>query len=259
MIFKRDIRFTPNGKIRRLHIWLPDGYEFSDERYPVMYFFDGHNLFRDEDATYGKSWGLADFLRGWDKPMIVVGIECGHEGNERLVEYCPYHYQGKFWGDIQGTGEETLRFMAEELKPMIDREYRTWPQREATGIAGSSMGGLMAVYAGIRWNHVYSKAACLSSAIGTGMRELERDVRRSSIDPDTRIYLSWGTEEAGGTFDNHELDWLTATAKRNVKLGSRLHDKGAIVRLECQRGGHHCEADWEKQVPDFMGFLWQER
>lgn len=141
---------------------------------------------------------------------------------------------------------------------MIDREFRTWPHREATAIGGSSMGGLMSVYAAIRYNAVFSKAACLSSAIGTGMRQLERDVRRSAIDPDTRVYLSWGTEEAGGAFADPQNDWLTPAARRNEKLAEQLHAKGAILRLMCQRGGHHCEVDWEKQVPDFMRFLWQE-
>ena len=83
MIVKRDFIYTPKGKNRPLHIYLPDDYAFSGEHYPVMYFFDGHNLFFDQDATYGKSWGLKDFLDGWDKKIIVVGIECGHEGEER--------------------------------------------------------------------------------------------------------------------------------------------------------------------------------
>ena len=169
MLIKRDMLFTPAGKNRPLHIWLPDGYEDSSERYPVMYFFDGHNLFLNEDATYGKSWGLLEFLQSWEKQIIVVGIECGHEGNERLFEYCPYHIRGKFWGDLRGTGEATMRFMAEELKPMIDREYRTCAARETTAIGGSSMGGLMSLYAAVKYNGVYSKAACVSSAISPCM------------------------------------------------------------------------------------------
>ena len=89
MLIKRDFVYSPKGKNRPLHIWLPEGYFHTEERYPVMYFFDGHNLFSDEDATYGKSWGFREFLTGWPKNMIVVGIECGHEGYERLSEYLP--------------------------------------------------------------------------------------------------------------------------------------------------------------------------
>ena len=74
MIIKQDFLYTPVGKNRMLHIYLPDDYEQSQERYPVMYFFDGHNLYNNEDATYGKSWGLKEFLEGWRKDMIIVGM-----------------------------------------------------------------------------------------------------------------------------------------------------------------------------------------
>ncbi len=257
MLIKRDMLFTPAGKNRPLHIWLPEGYETSSERYPVMYFFDGHNLFLDSDATYGKSWGLLEFLQGWEKQLIVVGMECGHEGNERLYEYCPYHFRGKFWGDLLGTGAETMRFMAEELKPMIDREYRTDPSREATAIGGSSMGGLMSLYAGIKYSGVYSKAACVSSSISPCMPSLRRDIRESSIAPGARFYLSWGTEESGGKPSMGIYE--TPAAKNNAEIAKLLEDKGAATRVTCQRGGRHCEASWEKLVPEFMDFLWLDK
>ena len=243
-VIKRDILFRPAGKARTLHICLPEGYDTDPEtRYPVMYFFDGHNLFSDADATYGTCWGLKDFLEGWEKPMIVVGLECGHEGDERLVEYCPYHINNSFFGDLNGIGKETLRWMAEELKPLIDREYRTYSFREATGIAGSSMGGLMSVYGIIAHNDTFSKAACLSSSISSCMGELLGDLDRAEIDPDTRIRLSWGSREGFSARDQH-------------RMADALTKKGALVELYCQRGGRHCEAHWAKQVPDFMEFLW---
>lgn len=259
MIQKRDVLFTPTNKMRTLHIWVPDDYEQSDEQYPVMYFFDGHNLFSDADATYGKSWGLASFLETWEKKMIIVGIECGHEGRERLSEYCPYTVNSGFLGGIAGIGDETLRWLVEELKPMIDRKYRTYYFREATGIAGSSMGGLMSLYAAIRWNRYFSKAACLSSAVSLCMSELEFDLTGNLIDPDTRVYLSWGTEEAGGTRETLEADLESATGKRNRRLAHFIREKGADARIFCQRGGHHCEADWEEQVEGFMNYLWLDR
>ena len=75
MIVKRDFNYSPLGKNRPLHIYLPDDYETSGLRYPVMYFFDGHNLFFDEDATYGKCWGLKEFLDSWDKKIIIVSMD----------------------------------------------------------------------------------------------------------------------------------------------------------------------------------------
>ena len=257
MVIKRDIWYTPTQKMRRLHIYLPDSYDYTQERYPVMYFFDGHNLFYDEDATYGTSWGLKGFLDHWNKPMIVVGIECGHEGEERLNEYCPYHVGKGFLSRVQGIGDDTIRWMIDDLKTMIDRDYRTCPFRECTGIAGSSMGGLMALFASIRYNQWFSKAACLSSAISPCMSQLDNEFKCCSISPDTRVYLSWGTREAFGKTDHLHQDKTSQMWKRNQLIAKRFSSRGAATQVYCQAGGQHCEADWAKQVQGFMRFLWE--
>lgn len=257
MVIKRDIWFSPTQKTRGLHIYLPDSYDYTQERYPVMYFFDGHNLFYDGDATYGTCWGLKDFLDHWDKNMIIVGIECGHEGEERLNEYCPYSVNGGFLGHAKGVGNDTVRWMVEELKEMIDREYRTYPFRECTAVAGSSMGGLMALFAVIRYNQWFSKAACLSSALGFCLPSIYHDVRSCPIDPDTRVYLSWGTREARGVTDHTREDKSSYMSRRNRSITNYLRARGATAQIFCQVGGQHCEADWGKQIQGFMKFLWQ--
>ena len=185
MIQKRDILFTPANEMRTLHIYLPDDYESSGEHYPVMYFFDGHNLFFNHDATYGKSWGLKEFMDGWEKKMIIVGVTCSM--TNRLVEYCPYHFTKGFLGEIVGTGHATLQWMIDELKPVIDRDYRTMPFRECTAIGGSSMGGLMSLYAAVKFNNWFSKAACLSSTIGPCMEDFREDIAACAMSPDTRV------------------------------------------------------------------------
>ena len=129
MIIKRDILYPAANEERRLHIYLPDSYYDTDERYPVMYFFDGHNLYFNEDATYGKSWGVKEFLDDWQKDMIIVGIECGHGPGQRLNEYCPYTVDVSFLKGVVGIGDETFRWIVEEIKPMIDEEYRTYSNR----------------------------------------------------------------------------------------------------------------------------------
>ncbi len=256
MIIKRDFIYTPKGKSRMLHIWLPDNYDSSADRYPVMYFFDGHNLFSDEDATFGKSWGMADFLKGWPKEIIVVGIECGHEGDERLGEYSPYRTKTGFLSRQAAMGDETFRWITGEIKPMIDREYRTYPDRACTGIAGSSMGGLMALYGVTRYNSVFSKAGCVSSSIIFCLPHILKEIERASIDPDTRVYLSWGTREARGILDPGKPDTVSFTYRCNKAAASRLQRAGAAAMTYCQVGGGHCEADWEKQLPVFMDYLW---
>lgn len=257
MIIQRDIFYTPTQKTRGLHIWLPDDYDQTEEHYPVMYFFDGHNLFYDEYATYGKCWGLKRFMEQWDKPMILAGIECGHDGDERLNEYLPYHVDQGIFSKFEGIGDATVRWMIEELKPMIDRDYRTCPFRECTAIGGSSMGGLMSLYVVIKYNRWYSKAACLSSSIYSCMPQLLKDLDKSPIDPDTRVYLSWGTREAKGIKDPAKEDRSSRTFHNNQEVEQKLLEKHAITRMYCQVGGEHCEADWEKQVPGFMEFLWK--
>ena len=185
MLIQEPFNYSPKNANRTLHIYLPNDYDFSQERYPVMYFFDGHNLFRDSDATYGKCWGLETFLDRWSKKMIVVGIECGHQGRERLDEYCPYELTGGQLEPIHGMGEQTMDWIVQEVKPWVDGRFRTYDFREATGIAGSSMGGLMAIYAAGKYNRWFSKAACLSSAIRLCRKQLLADI--GDVDPDTRV------------------------------------------------------------------------
>ena len=258
MIVKRDFIYSPLGKNRPLHIYLPDDYETSGLRYGVMYFFDGHNLFFDEDATYGKCWGLKEFLDSWDKKLIIVSMECCHEGNGRLSEYLPYPPKKVgFISQFAPMGMQTLDWVVNEIKPMIDSSYRTLPDREFTGIGGSSMGGIMALYAGVRYNHVFSKAACVSSAIGFCVRPMMKDIRNCPILPNSRFFLSWGTREAYGLKDPTREDRSSRTYKWNKRAADLLQTRGAEAKLYCQGEGRHCEADWEKQNPIYMDYLWK--
>ena len=259
MIIKRDFVYSPKNEIRTLHIYLPDNYNESYQQYPVMYFFDGHNLYNDEDATYGKSWGLKEFLTYWGKDMIVVGIECTHEGEERLNEYSPYTVT--FRENLKGTplGKETIEWIIHEIKPMIDKEYRTYPFRECTGIAGASMGGLMAAYAVANYNEYFSKAGCLSSSLFFCIDLFMNDMKKKNIDPDTRVYLSWGTKEARGIKDVYKIDDYSHTYHVNKKVADYLESKHVRVKIESQVGGEHNEASWELLVPSFMNFLWLEK
>lgn len=257
MVIKTSLRFDPAGEDRTLHIYLPDQPPENGERYPVMYMFDGHNLFSDADATYGKAWGMTDFLDSWDvKRMMVVGVECSHHGTERLNEYSPYElsrpvdFNGAPLPVICGRGEETMQWMRMRLKPFIDSNFPAFGYREGTAIGGSSMGGLMALYAVIAHNDVYSKAACLSPSVMLCMRQLKRELDRHPLNPDTRVYLSWGElEEKNGLGKDRYRRHI-------LQLHDGLQQQGVQVQRYCQSGGGHCEADWEKQIPRFMEWLW---
>ena len=128
MIKKITTYITPFQLERTLHIALPDNYYETQVHYPVMYMYDGHNLFQDHDATYGKSWGLEDFLNDYDKPFIIVGIECNHEGQERLNEFTPYTFDNSYFGHINGKGEILMDWVIEELKPFIEQLNNSKPE-----------------------------------------------------------------------------------------------------------------------------------
>ncbi len=236
MVIKRDIYYPPADSNRKLHIYIPGNYYQSDERYPVMYMFDGHNLFFDWDATYGKSWGFYNFLESWDKPMILVGMECSHIGDQRLNEYSPYT-RHMFGRDLTGMGDQTFQWLIHDIKPMIDREYRTYPQRLATGLGGSSMGGIMTVYGMIRYNSIFSKGAAVSTGVYWNIADFRADLKKSSVEEDTRLYLSWGELESGRAPHGGSPEYDTREAKSVYRLEAELQAKGMRTYHYFQWGG----------------------
>lgn len=252
MVQKEQIYIKPYKVYRTLHIYLPKDYYESSQQYPVMYMFDGHNLFYDQDATYGKSWGLKDFLDHYEKPLIIVGLECNHEGNERLKEFSPYSFSIPKIGSIYGTGDQLMSWMATELKSWVDQRFRTYPQRECTGLGGSSMGGLMSLYGVIHYNKVFSKAACLSPAIFGCKERLIEEMAQKSISPDTRVYISLGSEEIprGGYFQIQRLN--------DAKIFEEaFKSRGASSVFHIIEGGQHNEASWEKENRMYLDYLWR--
>lgn len=234
-------------KKRRAYIYLPDSYnKETDRRYPVMYMFDGHNVFFDADATYGKSWGMQKYMKESKKQLIIVAVECNHEGDRRLVEYSPVTFDNSTLGKIRGRGRTYMNWLVKTLKPYIDETYRTLPDRENTLICGSSMGGLMALYGVCVYNHVFQRAACLSPSLWVSPGKMLELIARAKIKNDTCIYMDYGSEE----MFNH-----TANAEALISVSHLLLTKRVNLALRVVPGGTHCEASWEKQIPVFMDCL----
>lgn len=232
---------------RKAYIWLPDDYEdHPEKRYGVLYMFDGHNIFRDEYAAFGKSWGMEDYMRYTGKELIIVAVECNHEGNMRLQEYSPVTYQNKDHGLIQGKASVYMKWLVHQLKPHVDKTFRTLPEREYTSLAGSSMGGLIALYGITAYNHVFRQAACLSPSLWTAPAKLLAMVAKGSYVPDTSIFLSYGQKE----MNNHPGSRRIINAVCNA-----LYAKGVNLTARIVRDAYHCEAAWEKEVPIFMNCL----
>lgn len=249
MVIKWDVTIPPltGDKIRRGYVYLPESYDREPEkRYPVLYMFDGHNVFFDEDATYGKSWGMKEYLDQNPRDLIVVGIECNDEGWRRLNEYSPVDFSFPEVGSIKGQGKIYMDWLVGTLKPYIDATYRTNPDREHTAIAGSSMGGLMSLYAVCHYNDVFQRAACLSPSLWVAPLKLKRLFNAGNVLPDTLVYMDYGT----GEMPNHP-----GNAKLLSDAVGLLLDKQICLTFRIVHGGTHCEASWEKQIPVFMQCL----
>ena len=248
MVENFTAHITPFGLDRNTFVYLPDDWQSSGRRYPVVYMFDGHNLFFDSTATYGTCWGLKEYMDAHPQALIVAP-ECNHEGNARLEEYSPYDFAWQEY-DIKGRGKAYLDWMVQELKPLIDAKYPTLPDRENTAIGGSSMGGLMSLYAVTAFNDVYSRAACLSPSIWFATRSLDRLIRDAQFAPDTVIYMDYGSREMAH-HDNMRKQYAAVT--------SRLLEKQVLLTSRIVPNGDHCEACWEEQIPFFMHVLFYNR
>ena len=249
MVKKWDITIPrlSGDRTRRAYIYLPESYEKEPQRrYPVMYMFDGHNVFFDEDATFGKSWGMDKYMTESKKDLIIVGVECNTEGNRRLIEYSPISYENSELGKIRGKGSVYMNWMVGELKPYIDKNYRTLPDRKNTIIAGSSMGGLIALYGVTVYNHIFQRGACLSPSLWVAPGKVLEFVARAHIRRDTLIYMDYGELE----MFNH-----AATQESMISTAHLLLTKRVNLTLRIVPGGNHSEASWEKQIPIFMDCL----
>jgi predicted alpha/beta superfamily hydrolase len=236
--------FVPQlNTTRRIWVYLPPDYNNGTKRYPVLYMFDGQNLF-DEATSFAGEWGVDEALeklyRERNFSLIVVGIDNG--GDKRLDEYAPWVNEEYGRG---GLGNATLEFIVQILKPLIDRQYRTIPNE--TGIMGSSLGGLMALYAGFWNSSVFRYVGAMSSAFWFNP-QIYDFVKNAPSGP-AKIYIDWGMDEG---------DNPTAFAESNEKMVQILKEKGYVegknLKVVVDKGGEHNEYYWGKRFPEAV--LW---
>ena len=251
MVEKWYIKIIPLNLERQIHVYLPKDYFTSSKNYPVLYMFDGHNLFFDEDATFGSAWKMNDYLDQINGDLIIVGIECNHEGNQRLIEFSPYAWKKDYFCVEKPLGKVFMQWIVEELKPMIDQKYRTQPQKETTGIGGSSMGGLMAMYGALSYPEIFSKAACLSSSFSFCEKELIQLIEQHSSYKNSKFYMDFGSEES------RSKKGLAYMTKLHLGLAHLLMQKEALCYPNMIVNGKHNEQTWSKQVPVFLEYLYK--
>jgi predicted alpha/beta superfamily hydrolase len=263
---------------RDVEVWLPPGYDASgNTRYPVIYMHDGQNLFEPEKSFIGVDWGIDEALtgllgRGEVPPVIVVGIA---NTDNRLGEYMPekalpdeksragmtkfiqLHIPG---APYQLNGDAYLKFLIQELKPFIDQTYPTCPDAPHTFLMGSSMGGLISLYALGQYPDVFGGAACLSTAWHIGRKLLMPYYQDAFPCPEGhKVYLDMGGQELHHWFP--VVQWVLN------RLLLKLHNQSVQYALDAGfRDGEnllamtfpqaeHSERAWRKRVHIPLRFL----
>jgi predicted alpha/beta superfamily hydrolase len=244
---KISSRYLRNS--RDLVVYLPPGYDDQPQRnFPVLYLHDGQNLF-DGRTSYvpGMDWHVGDsadasIVSGHAEPMIIVGIY--NTGKSRISEYTPTRVP-KLGG---GRADRYGKFLLNELMPFVQATYRTDRGPARTGIGGSSLGGLVSLYLGLRMPDVFGKIAALSPSVWWNQRVILRFAHASTPEPRPRIWLDIGTREGPRIVDDVEM-LRDALVQRGWRLGENLH----YQRVE---GAEHNEAAWSQRVRPFLEFLY---
>lgn len=233
---------------RDLVIYLPPGYDDQPQRrFPVLYLQDGQNLF-DPATSFipGKYWHVnetADYLinTGAIQPLIIVGVY--NTGRRRITEYTPTR-SARHGG---GKAERYLRMINEELRPYMESNYRIQQGPWHTGFGGSSLGGLLALYAGLRYPHVFGQVAALSPSVWWDRGWIHRFAAHAEPQPRPRIWLDIGTREGARILPRVEQF-------RDV-LSARGWTLGRDLRFEIIEGAEHNEEAWAARVSPLLQFL----
>jgi predicted alpha/beta superfamily hydrolase len=261
---KRTLKlvWSPQLRNRRdVDVYLPGSYA-SGVDYPVVYMQDGQNL-SDPAAAFAGTWDLEatiDRLAWRGRDAIYVGIH--HAGRRRLAEYSPFPDPRHGGGDADAY----LSFVVDTLKPRLDRMFHTRRDRDATAILGSSMGGLVSLYAFFRYPWVFGRAAVMSPSIWFGQAAI-LDFIRDARAPRGRVYLDVGTGEGAGTLrDVRRLGRLLVRkgfrrrravrpATRRDGGSDRRSTAASTLRYLEDAGARHTEAAWAWRLEGALDFL----
>lgn len=240
-IISTDFFMPQFNRTRRIWMYFPPGYETSQSRYPVFYMHDGQNLF-DALTSFSGEWNVDETLNtlaaAGKRVPIVVGIDNG--GGNRIGEYTP-------WKNTQyggGDGEKYMQFITETLKPYIDQHYRTLPDRENTGIMGSSLGGLISHYGSLKYQSTFSKAGLFSPSYWFS-DSVWVFTHKYTKQQDMRIFQLCGTNESAGMVGQMQ--------RMNDSLVRNGFNQNAIFN-KIVNGGQHNEALWRDAFGE--AYLW---
>jgi predicted alpha/beta superfamily hydrolase len=241
------------GNQREVLVYLPRGYRrLSRRRYPVLYLHDGQNVFDAATSFAGVEWGVDEtaerlIRQNLIEPLIIVAV--ANTGEERVHEYAPTRgvidAKAKRKKRSKGLARQYGHFLMEELKPYIDRKYRTKSDGEFTALGGSSLGGLVTLAIGVLYPHAFRRLMVMSPSIWWDDFAIYRLVDSIEQKPPLKIWLDTGTAEPGWEQARELLNRL-------VEKGWKLHKD--LRYMEAQ-GADHSEAAWATRVEPALRFL----
>jgi predicted alpha/beta superfamily hydrolase len=251
-ILDTAFRIPQLGRTRRIWLYLPPGYESGGKRYPVVYMHDGQNLF-DAATSFAGEWGIdetLDSLRAnGDDGCIVVGIDNG--GAHRIAEYSPWR-NSRYGG---GEGDAFLDFVVRALKPYVDAHYRTMPDRLHTAMAGSSLGGNLSLYAGLKFPGIFGRIGVFSPALWFNPALYRCAATAGPPLPGTRLFFIVGTQE--GETSEDQLENLNGVRRMVDTLAAAGFRSGTAVDTAFCAGGRHAEGFWRREFVNFYEKLFR--
>ena len=242
---------------RRLFVHLPPSYPAGDRRYPVVYMHDGQNLF-DQALSYAGEWQVDETmlaLAAEGIEAIVVGVP--NMGARRIDEYSPFRDTRLRKG---GRGDWYVAFLADTVKPLIDRDFRTLPGREHAGVLGSSMGGLISLYALFRRPETFGFAGVMSPSLWFAREAIFPYVQHAPVHPG-RVYLDIGTHEgadpraADRSPHKYVSRYVGAARRMRDMLADKGYTPGLALRYREEEQAVHNEAAWARRLPDALRWL----
>lgn len=227
---------------KRIWVYLPEEYnKKSKQRYPVVYMADGQNVF-DAKTSFSGEWRVDETLDSLHANVIIVAVE--HGGDMRLEELTPYK-NSEYGG---GGVDKYLDFIMYTLKPHVDEQYRTKPEREFTGIFGSSLGGLMAYYTIISYPDTFGMAGIFSPAFWINPEIF--DLTQYADTLNAKVYFMCGDAESKD---------MVPDMQRMVKLAKAKAKKPELISSKVVAGGQHNEKLWAKEFAQAILWLTAEK
>ncbi len=234
-----------NEKSHKIWVYLPPNYNSSTKTFPVIYMHDAQNLF-DAKTSFIGEWEVDETLNNLfektKKGFIVIGVE--NAGEERTNEYTPWSHE-KYGG---GKGSMYIDFIVNTLKPYIDQNYRTKPQQKYTALIGSSLGGLISYYGGLKYPNIFGKIGALSTSFWFSS-EVENFTKSNGNISNVKLYLLVGEKEGEDGFMAEDTEKM-----KKLLLETGFKSKNLISKINPE--GEHNEAFWSSEFLEVITWLY---